>query len=90
MFLSILSGISKGLFFLQALIFKLKKSTGNDVDEQFPQVAGLLLAITSFQPNIEANYKDEMARLKMMAISKILAGTLEKPVYAALHNAALV
>ena len=87
-----LSSISKLLFILQALVFKTKKLTtrSKDEDPQFQQTAGLLLGLSSFIPNIEAAYKDEMSRIKLMAMARILAGSLEKPIYAAMGNAALV
>ena len=87
-----LASVSKLLFILQALVFKLKKITtrSKDEDPQFQQTAGLLLGISSFIPNLETAYKDEQSRIKLMAMARILAGSLEKPIYAAMNNAALV
>ncbi|KAL6718617.1 hypothetical protein ACLMJK_002851 [Lecanora helva] len=86
-----LTSVSKVLFILQVLVFKLKKATtrSKDEDPQLQQSMGLLLGISSFFPNFENAYKDEMSRVKLMAMSRILAGFLEKPIYAAIGNAAL-
>lgn len=88
----ILNGISKILFIAQAVIFKLRRATrrSKNADPQFEQAEGLLLAISSFFPNFENAFKDEMSRVKLMALSRILSGQLEKPIYAAMNNAALV
>lgn len=90
--LPILSGISKLLFILQAAVFKLDKATtrSKDADPDFQKTAGLLLGISSFVPDLHTAYKDETSRIKLMAMARILAGSLEKPIYAAMNNAALV
>lgn len=90
--LSVLGSISKLLFVLQVAIFKLNKATtrSKNVDSEFEKTAGLLLGISSCLPSFEAVYRDEIMRVKLMAMSRTLAGSLEKPIYAAMSNAALV